>query len=207
MRRVWGRGRWPAPSAVFVVWSLRSCWYSSVQRALSASRLRNCETTRSKKRSSIPRISRACCLDEFARSIQAVDLVLSDVKTRIQELDFANSDEMRRMLATRNFHDLLRERLARLPQARNIAVTDEIWPDSSYRRRVGPLPKINVSDRDYFQELPCGVRRTLEHLVAVRKPNQWRAYDRVRATPYCQSWQFRRHGLRRNEYRLHPIGI
>jgi diguanylate cyclase (GGDEF)-like protein len=89
---------------------------------------------------------------QFARSIQSVDLVLNDVRTRIQELGYGESRDMRRTLDTRNFHDALRERLARLPQASIIAVTDEHGKIIVTTARW-PVPGINISDRDYFKEL------------------------------------------------------
>lgn len=88
---------------------------------------------------------------QIARSLQSVDIVLRDVQGRSREqIAWTQSGSLAVNPAA--LHGMLRLHLAELPQAFQLAVTDD-------RGRIPvstagwPARDINVADRDYFQEL------------------------------------------------------
>jgi hypothetical protein len=62
--------------------------------------------------------------EQTARSVQSIDLILIELQERITTLCAVTSDELRE-LNNPNTHHILKERLARLPQANVIAVVDD----------------------------------------------------------------------------------
>ena len=62
--------------------------------------------------------------EELTRSIQSVDIVLTDVSEYLQSKNATNENSFPQRIRSREFYDLLGERLARLSQAGFIAVVD-----------------------------------------------------------------------------------
>ncbi len=87
--------------------------------------------------------------EQSSRSVQAIDLVLIDLQERVQSQNFPNAGEFGNFAITAVTHHLLRERLARLPQADVVAFvgTDGTILNTT---RSWPAPKTNVGDRDYL---------------------------------------------------------
>jgi diguanylate cyclase (GGDEF)-like protein len=89
---------------------------------------------------------------QIARSIQSVDIVLSDVRDRSigERTEVPEQRDLR--TRTHDFFELLKAHLARLPQADIIALIDKdgrvINSTSQW-----PAPSTDVADRDYFQHL------------------------------------------------------
>ena len=81
---------------------------------------------------------------------QAIDIVLEDISNRVTPLAAESPDAYRKRMLNAETQLFLNERLARLPQADVISVTD---PDGQLlsTTRSWPRPAVNVGDRDYFQ--------------------------------------------------------
>lgn len=87
--------------------------------------------------------------EQLARSIQSIDIVLSDVLEETKTLD-PSPQKYFEHIRSRDFYEALNKRLDHLSQAEfisiidkdgQVAVTTEQWP----------VPQTNVADRDYFQ--------------------------------------------------------
>ena len=88
--------------------------------------------------------------EQLARSIQSVDIVLSDVREQTDTQSLSAQNEFNQRIRSHNFYEFLRERLGPLSQAGFIAIVDK---DGQVAATTQPLPtaKIDVADRDYFQ--------------------------------------------------------
>jgi diguanylate cyclase (GGDEF)-like protein len=88
--------------------------------------------------------------EQIDRSIQSIDLVLTDLWDRIAALRIEDPAQLRGALDNGIFQATMLDRLTRLPQAFSLAVADQdghIVVSTS-----GPVAHhINISDRDYFQ--------------------------------------------------------
>jgi predicted signal transduction protein with EAL and GGDEF domain len=88
--------------------------------------------------------------EQIDRSIQSIDLVLTDLWDRIAALHIEDPGQLRHALERGTFHATMMDRLARLPQAFSLAVADQdgnIVASTSGHAAHG----INIGDRDYFQ--------------------------------------------------------
>jgi diguanylate cyclase (GGDEF)-like protein len=89
---------------------------------------------------------------QLGRSLQAVDIVLRELQTRIDSSNGPDDVDAPRIDDTQAFRELMRQRLGFLPQAFGIAVTDS-------RGRVIvstaglPASGVDVADREYFLDL------------------------------------------------------
>ena len=88
---------------------------------------------------------------QLSRFVQALDIVLSETRDSLDLLDSEVPSVWRAALSGSAWHDRLRDKLARLPQAFNIAVADQSG-DVLVSTAHWPAPKINIADRDYFQK-------------------------------------------------------
>jgi diguanylate cyclase (GGDEF)-like protein len=88
--------------------------------------------------------------EQLARSIQSVDIVLSDVRERVEQQYASAQVDFDQRIRSRDFYRFLRERLDRLSQADFIAVIDRDG-QIAITTQPSPPPKMNVTDRDYFQ--------------------------------------------------------
>jgi diguanylate cyclase (GGDEF)-like protein len=99
--------------------------------------------------------------DQIDRSIQSIDLVLTDLLDRISVLHVEHPDELRGALEKAGIEAKMMERLSRLPQAFSLAVADRhgiIVATTSGGAAMG----ISIADRPHFQQLkaedvPLGV--------------------------------------------------
>jgi diguanylate cyclase (GGDEF)-like protein/PAS domain S-box-containing protein len=87
--------------------------------------------------------------EQTSRSVQVVDLVLSDIQERIAASHPALRDDQNALLGDKALNALLNERLARLPQAAAIAIVDANGKLVN-TTRAWPTPSANLADRDYF---------------------------------------------------------
>src|SRR5712675_978663 len=88
--------------------------------------------------------------EQIDRSIQSIDLVLTDLWDRIVALQIEDPAQLRSALDNRTFHATMMDRLSRLPQVFSLAVADQdghIVVSTSGHAAHG----INIADRDYFQ--------------------------------------------------------
>jgi diguanylate cyclase (GGDEF)-like protein len=89
---------------------------------------------------------------QIARSIQSVDIVLSDIRDQSIEVRTEAPEQRDQRMRTHDFYELLKAHLGRLPQADIIALIDKdgrvINSTSQW-----PPPSTDVADRDYFQHL------------------------------------------------------
>jgi diguanylate cyclase (GGDEF)-like protein/PAS domain S-box-containing protein len=90
--------------------------------------------------------------EQTARSVQSIDIVMAELKERIATFGTTPSEEFYRRLRRADVHDILKERVARLPQASVITLADKDGRVLSSSRRWPP-PDIDLSDREFFQVL------------------------------------------------------
>jgi hypothetical protein len=88
--------------------------------------------------------------EQIARSIQSVDIVLTDVCEQTKTLVPLQQNEFDEQIRSRDFYEVLRERLNRLSQAEFISIIDKEG-EVAVTTEQWPAPKTNVADRDYFQ--------------------------------------------------------
>jgi hypothetical protein len=83
-------------------------------------------------------------------ALQAVDLSLRDIQRTIAATSVETPDRVRQMFGTREFHAVLSNGLAALPQVDGITIVgaDGKIVSSS---RSWPAPEIDLSDRDYYR--------------------------------------------------------
>jgi len=87
---------------------------------------------------------------QLSRFLQTIDVVLSETRDDILGLDSEDTNAWRQALSSQGTYDKLKNKLARLPQAFNIAVADAsgqvLASTASW-----PAPAISIADRDYFR--------------------------------------------------------
>jgi diguanylate cyclase (GGDEF)-like protein/PAS domain S-box-containing protein len=87
--------------------------------------------------------------EQTARSVEAIDRTLRELQ-HMAALAGGSAEERRRRLATRQTHELLKERVAQLPQAAVITFADnEGYLIAS--SRGWPTETLDISDRDFFR--------------------------------------------------------
>jgi hypothetical protein len=88
--------------------------------------------------------------EQLARSIQSVDIVLTDVREQVEKQGPPAQEEFNQQIRGLDLHEFLRGRLNRLSQADFIAIIDrDGFIANTTQHRV--MSKIDVADRDYFQ--------------------------------------------------------
>jgi diguanylate cyclase (GGDEF)-like protein len=90
--------------------------------------------------------------EQTARSVQSIDLILTELQERVAGLGVRSADDFERMVNTSEMYRLLTDRLGRLPQADviTLAGSDGQLVNST---RSWPRAHANFFDRDYFQQL------------------------------------------------------
>ena len=88
--------------------------------------------------------------EQMARSIQSVDIVLSEIRDQLQAQRALSEDNFTHWIASKQAHDLLITRLARVSQADFIGLTDKNGRLAN-TTRVWPTPVLRLVDRDYFR--------------------------------------------------------
>jgi diguanylate cyclase (GGDEF)-like protein/PAS domain S-box-containing protein len=89
--------------------------------------------------------------EQMSRSIQSVDIVLSDIRDRLHAQSVLSEDNFTRWISSRQANEYLRERLGRLSQADFIALIDKDGQLTN-TSRVWPTPAAHFADRDYFRK-------------------------------------------------------
>jgi diguanylate cyclase (GGDEF)-like protein len=87
--------------------------------------------------------------EQTSRSVQAVDLVLTEVEEHLRRVGIASADDFRVRLKDQDTFKFLRDRLSRL-QADVVTLADDQGQVVNLSREW-PAPKVNISDREYFR--------------------------------------------------------
>jgi len=97
---------------------------------------------------------------ELARSMESVDLVLSEATQRIVHTSAATPDEFRREMASEATHDFLANRLQALPQLGALFFTDAagIQINSS---NFWPVPPVDLANTPFFADVQKAPAETL----------------------------------------------
>jgi len=88
--------------------------------------------------------------EQLARSIQSVDIVLTDVRERTEAQTASAPEEFDKYTRSRDLFAFLKERLSRLSQADFIAIIDRDG-HIAVTTQHWVTPKMDVADCDYFQ--------------------------------------------------------
>ena len=88
--------------------------------------------------------------EQLARSIQSVDIVLTDVREQAEKQALSPEEEFDQHIRSPDLYEFLRERLGRLSQADFIAVIDRDGHIANTTQHWSE-PRMDVVDRDYFQ--------------------------------------------------------
>jgi diguanylate cyclase (GGDEF)-like protein len=99
----------------------------------------------------------AVLAEQTSRSVQAIDLVMVELQDRFEAHGLRSIPDFRERAIGADTHYLLRERLARLPQADVIAFLDANGDTVNSSRSWPPAP-FNASQRDYFRYFKSGER-------------------------------------------------
>jgi hypothetical protein len=75
--------------------------------------------------------------EQLARSIQSVDIVLTDVRERVEKQAPSAQEELDQQTRGRDLHEFLRDRLSRLSQADFIAIIKTATDTSQTQRSIG----------------------------------------------------------------------
>jgi signal transduction histidine kinase len=90
----------------------------------------------------------ALLAESTGRTLESVDLVLRDVLEQIP----ASAGEIARLKAEQGFRDTLKTRVSGLPQLDALSIVDAQGRLVSFSREF-PIPEIDLSDREHFQDL------------------------------------------------------
>jgi hypothetical protein len=87
--------------------------------------------------------------EQTARSLQAVDLVVQEMREKVLAAGVETPEQFNRLMATKEIHHFLVDRLKNLPQAVAVDLvgTDGYVVSSSHS---WPPPVANLTDRDYY---------------------------------------------------------
>ena len=88
--------------------------------------------------------------EQFARSIQSIDIVLTDISEQSEAQSPLTQNEFDKRIPSHDFYEFLKERLGRLSQADFIGINDNNG-QVSITTLQWPTPKLDVTDREYFQ--------------------------------------------------------
>ena len=87
---------------------------------------------------------------QLSRFLQTIDVVLAEVRDDLNDLNSNDMTSWQQALSSESMHEKLKGKLARIPQAFNIAVADASGQLVASTARWPP-PAISVADRDYFR--------------------------------------------------------
>ena len=82
-------------------------------------------------------------------------VALNSIAARLEQEKAQSPEEFRKAASTRQMHEMLKERIAGLPQADVASIVGADGDNLNFTRSF-PVPKINLADRDYFQALKSG---------------------------------------------------
>jgi len=87
---------------------------------------------------------------QLSRFLQTIDVVLAETREDVLGVESGDANAWRRYVAAQTTQEKLKAKLARIPQAFNIAVADANGQVLS-STASWPAPAISVADRDYFR--------------------------------------------------------
>ncbi|MBV9628239.1 MAG: EAL domain-containing protein [Xanthobacteraceae bacterium] len=87
--------------------------------------------------------------EQTSRSVQSIDLVLSDTVDKLQAMGAISSDGFRRVAHSKEVYDILIDRLQHLSQATVISLSDNTGALLN-TTRSWPPPLLNLTNRDHF---------------------------------------------------------
>jgi diguanylate cyclase (GGDEF)-like protein/PAS domain S-box-containing protein len=88
--------------------------------------------------------------EQLSRSIQSVDIVLTDVREKLKTKSQLAQNSFGQQIYSYDIHQFLKEQLSRLSQANFIAIIDKDgWAAATTQQ--WPASKTDIDDRDYFQ--------------------------------------------------------
>ena len=88
--------------------------------------------------------------EQLSRSIQSIDIVLTDIREKLETVGQLNQDSFGQQIYSHEIHQFLKEQLSRVSQANFIAIIDKDgWAAATTQQ--WPAPKTDIADRDYFQ--------------------------------------------------------
>jgi len=87
--------------------------------------------------------------EQTARMMQAVDLVVQEMRQMIVASGVTDADQFKQRMATEDIHRFLVDRLHSLPKANSMAVLDDAGKIVNFSR-AWPIPVIDASDRDFY---------------------------------------------------------
>ncbi len=131
--------------------------------------------------------------EQTARSMQAVDLVLTELQAKFVAAGADNPEEFKRVMGAEAVHRFLAGRQETLPQTDAVGLIsgDGALVNSS---RVWPVPVLEVADRDYFahfrdhSEPASSSAHPCEIGSPAHGPPSSRAVSAGRAASFSGSW-------------------
>ena len=90
--------------------------------------------------------------EQTARAFQSVGLIQDDLISHAREKGIETQAELAVVMSREDIHATLREKISGLPFVDAITIIDETGKLLNFSR-YWPIPKVNVSDRDYFLAL------------------------------------------------------
>jgi Histidine kinase sensor domain len=88
--------------------------------------------------------------EQTSRSVQSMDLVLSDMIDKLQAMGATSPDSFRRVAESKDVYNILVDRLQHLSQATVLTLADSTGKVVNTTRNWPP-PQINLADREQFQ--------------------------------------------------------
>jgi signal transduction histidine kinase len=90
--------------------------------------------------------------EQADRSFQSVDLVLSSVADFMENQGIVDEASLKRDMASRDVHRLLKDKIGSIPQLSALTVIDGDGKLVNFSR-YWPVPVVSAADRDYFRAL------------------------------------------------------
>jgi hypothetical protein len=83
------------------------------------------------------------------QAVMAADLVLRSIQVQVQKADIASDADLRREIGSQAAHEVLRDKIAGVPQIEFASVVASNG-DVINLTRTWPPPSINVADKDFY---------------------------------------------------------
>jgi len=112
--------------------------------------------------------------EQADRSFQSVDLVISSVAAGVAAEGVTDSASFDRILASRDVHLLLREKMSGTPQLDAVLVMDHAGKLINFSR-FWPAPEIDISDRAYFRAMKAdpALKTYVSEPIQARVTGRW----------------------------------
>ncbi|MGY2052054.1 bifunctional diguanylate cyclase/phosphodiesterase [Methylobacterium sp. JK268] len=115
--------------------------------------------------------------EQADRALQAIEIVQQGVIDDVRSGPAVTEEAYVAQVSTRAMHDLLRARIAALPQVNAITVIDATGRLRNFSR-YWPIPDVTIADRDYFTALAAdpALQRFVSRPVQNRGDGAWTIY-------------------------------